>query len=337
MSGYYDANEWRRHTREVEQRILQKTAEYGRPQESEHRWASRENRQDDAELPPVFQHPDPNSYDPQTATFEIRVPAQRPQSVDRRQARFRDTHIYGPPPPPPPRLYNQLGTADGQQLSAPPRAILLDQTALNQGIRREAPPEPTYGDQFPTHPEPQYADANELAPRTRMIQTPYGPMPARSAALSNGLSPRAAERAARRTQGASRPMLTSTLSQPPPPYPPTRAQTSPSLLPDDLSAQAPPLTAAQKKRLRKKRAKLAQQSQNGHAETALAVRPTPNLSPQQVRAQCGDESIAMLRNGGQLRLVCVLNPWPHIGQPHMMQLQSEDGTEVFVGWWRKGE
>ncbi len=177
--------------------------------------------------------------------------------------------------------------------------------------------------------------------RTRTVMTPNGPMAVPAQAQGTGLSPRAQERAVRRQQmlagqGAVRPQ---------PPLLPADLEPSLEHYPNNPVAMGPPsqLTPAQKKRLRKKRAKLGQQTVSASNQVAApqpttnGVHPTPGLAPTQQRKECAHETIAHLRNGYAFRLICTQSPWPHIGQPHMMRLQSEDGSEIFVGWWKDGE
>jgi hypothetical protein len=119
----------------------------------------------------------------------------------------------------------------------------------------------------------------------------------------------------------------------------------------------PTLTASQKKRLRKKKAKeRGSQSRpapyplqqdmntNGHAPDFPAEiwpEPNPEASPQ---TECNREAIVRFydprtQKHVEHRLVCPLKPFPHPNQPHLLQVPSalDDGTEIFVGWWGKDE
>jgi hypothetical protein len=134
-----------------------------------------------------------------------------------------------------------------------------------------------------------------------------------------------------------------------------------------------PLTISQKKRLRKKKAKERsasarpapyplQQDQrpqpepyhpdtNGHVPNfqediwptpaPFPVEPTPEALQQ---TQCDQEAIMRIYDPKQQRhiehrLVCPLKPFPHPGQPHLLQVPSalDDGTEIFIGWWHADE
>jgi hypothetical protein len=139
-------------------------------------------------------------------------------------------------------------------------------------------------------------------------------------------------------------------------------------LPPPLYEAAPSLTltASQKKRLRKKKAKerINQQARpapfplqqdqypqpepyypdtNGHApniqEEIWPIPPEPNPEAS-TQTECSREAIVRFYDPRtqrhiEHRLQCPLKPFPHPGQPHLLQLPSalDDGTEIFIGWY----
>ena len=331
MSFYVDAQEQRHKARLAEQRLLEH-AERRLPRPGHQ--ASED--EEITTLPPVFRKE--GSYD-----------GSRETSLDRRAARFRDTHLYGPPPPPP------TPPGDVPRLLPPPR-FLVPQHIANAGVTndpryavRSQPsrvlqtPATVYTQEQPfgyqtNEPEP-YQRVRALAPpppeddeieseptpRYRVTPqglVPYGPLPTAEVSWSNEFLP--ADRVTH------------------------------VLIPPDIEEHLQPLTPSQKKRLRRKRSKEQRGSQpprpapyplpqdasptNGHAPPLLAP-PEPLLPAQ--RAACGAEVLVTLRHAGTpilFRFLCPLTPWPHPGQPHMVKLDPvQDGTEIFLGWWHPGE
>ena len=323
MSFYVDANEQRQKARWAEQRLQEHTA-LRQPRRGPALEADLDPSTPESALPPVFR------------THEGYANAREP-SVDRRAARFRDTHIYGPPPPPPAR-------ADDIQRVLPPKRWLVPQDVANMGITND----PRYAVQ-PT-PTPEYtAIAHRFTDDPPPPPSTEGGIPA--------LQP-----------------FTPAL----PPTPAHIPQEIQELVGQHLGLTLPPdppvptggLTPSQKKRLRRKKAKLARttppspapyplpQDRNGGPHVARAPSttnghtptPTPALVEPTVpdaplpRRACGHEVVVQLRVQGLAvhhRLVCPLSPWPHPGQPHLLKLdpapEQPDGTEIFVGWWGPGE
>lgn len=242
-------------------------------------------------LPPVFHTPDGGWQHA------------RETSADKRNARFRDTHLYGPPPPKP-------ALADeAPRVLLPPR-FLVPQELANQGIVDD----------------PRYAV--NAGPQPTYPTTAVAPYPYQEAAPEFWIPPDV------EAQMVSR--------MPPPAYP-----------------VGPPaqvvLTPSQKKRLRRKQAKERRGGADGRGPSPAPYplpadrqrlgatdppRPDPTVAA--LPQSCGHEALVMLPYQGQFithRLRCPLTPYPHPNQPHLLQLQSatDDGTEIFVGWWGPGE
>jgi hypothetical protein len=116
VSSYLvDADDQRQKARRAEQRLLEHDATRvprrgAPPPDSE--------EQEISNLPPVFVRPDSGPV------------YSRETSLDRRSARFRDTHLYGPPPPPP------VSPDEVPRLLAPAR-FLVPQELANQGVTND--------------------------------------------------------------------------------------------------------------------------------------------------------------------------------------------------------
>jgi hypothetical protein len=249
-----------------------------------------------------FVVPDPDTNQPQIV--------QRAPSALKRAARFRD----GLPPPPLPQPESAY-----PQYTPPPRAQLLDQRLVDQGITRPFRP-----GQRP-QPQPQ--------------ASPPASYP------EHGLfRPDAGGRLLDRTVYAAPPQAVPVAS--------SSYELRMELVPADLEEQEAPLSPSQKKRRRRQKAQAAKrgapfplpqdQPLAATPQTTKArangVRPTPG----QERAPrvCGDEELAETRPGGPLiRLRCGITQLPHTGQAHIMKLEAAGGspTDIFIGWWRAGE
>jgi hypothetical protein len=234
--------------------------------------------------------------------------------ADRRAARFRDTHLYGPPPPLPPRI-SELDPETGQLLPSSPsyrraHATLIPQADFDQGLRRPRPP--------------AFAAARARREQRNAPLAPRRAPPPQPMFMPEDI------------------MQHATTSEP-------QATLSPATLPpatSEMDSFPPLLTPSQKKRLRKKRAK-QRDAQQGYPQSApqapytngqmgsLAVEPTP-LPPhtQAPPHTCPAEEIVLVGRA-QFRVVCELSPWPHPNQPHMMQAAclSDTLATIFIGWW----
>ena len=348
VSFYVDANEQRARAREAERRLIEhsqvRTPKPVSPPSDEEEITS---------LPPVFRR-------------EYGYEHTRDTSAEKRNARFRDQHLYGPPPPPP--------NPDGTPRVLPPRRFLVPQELANQGVvndRRYAVPV--------EQPAPVYAEPHTGMPPTQayppMTTTAQPRFPADPLARVEQWLPDDDASQARfkmTPQG-----IVPNTTRPPDPREYTQQMPAPSLplpveaLPREMQDRlvgyaeqegygdprmTAPLTPSQKKRLRRKKNRGAripspppfplqvdQQrvTPNGHAATTLPPpEPNPNLDPG--RSFCGHEALVKFRQRGQeivQRLVCPLRPFPHPNQPHLLHLESasDDGVQIFVGWWEPEE
>lgn len=105
-----------------------------------------------------------------------------------------------------------------------------------------------------------------------------------------------------------------------------------------VPAEVVPLSPSQKKRLRRKRKREAVRiSQNGHRHDDLpsAYPEEPDYPPTQ--QYCDAQVPIRLPDGSTHLITCPLTPFPHPGQPHLVQLQTIDGATAFVGFWMPGE
>jgi hypothetical protein len=112
--------------------------------------------------------------------------------------------------------------------------------------------------------------------------------------------------------------------------------------PEPLSPAHATLTPSQKKRLRRKRAAAARSQapfplpQDDPRTNQNGVHPTPGR--EHLPTLCPDEVLAEASYQGQkitLRFKCIVDVWPHTGQPHMLRLASPDpDAQVFAGWWK---
>jgi hypothetical protein len=289
--AYRDSSEQRERARRATQ-VFQDHAQrfHGRPPESEHRWARNEWQTPEEQAPAMsFVVPDPD-----TGASQI---VQRAPSALKRAARFRD----GLPPPPLPQPESAY-----PQYTPPPRAQLLDQALVDQGITQPFRPKPTL---------------QQATSALRAQATEHG-------VFNTGTDARMIER----VQFAQPVQYRQSSS--PGPHP---------LIPDDLVAQAsqPPLSPSQKKRLRRQKAAAAKRGapfplpqdqpltatpqqtkprQNG-------VHPTPGL--ENAPRVCGDEELAETRPGGPIiRLRCGITQPPHTGQAHIMKLEAANGSQT---------
>jgi hypothetical protein len=305
--AYRDSSEQRERARRATQ-VFTEHAErfHGRPQESEHRWARDQWSTPEEQAPAMsFVVPDPDTNQPQIV--------QRTPSALKRAARFRD----GLPPPPLPQPASAY-----PQYTPPPRAQLLDQRLVDQGITRPFQP-----------------------PGVRRAEGPRRlPLSAPSPSYEQGVFDTGVDaRMIERVQFAQPVQY----SAAPGPYP---------LIPDDLEGPTndAPLSPSQKKRRRRQKAQAAKrgapfplpqdQPLAATPQTTKArshtngVRPTPGLEA--APRVCGDEELAETRPGGPLiRLRCGITQLPHTGQAHIMKLEAANGsqTDIFIGWWRAGE
>jgi hypothetical protein len=240
-----------------------------------------------------FVVPNPDTNQPQIV--------QRAPSALKRAARFRD----GLPPPPLPQPESAY-----PQYTPPPRAQLLDQRLVDQGITqpfRPGNPAPYRQDRPVPYAQASaefrngYAQAEQAAVRIPPLIPSPGPLipddlegPTNDAPLSPSQKKRRRrQKAAAAKRGA--------------PFP----------LPQDQPLAATPQTTKART--------------NG-------VRPTPGLEA--APRVCGDEELAETRPGGPLiRLRCGITQLPHTGQAHIMKLEAAGGssTVIFIGWWRAGE
>lgn len=339
---YRDPGEQRQAARWAEQRLIEHTAHYHQPRPGS------PDPDESHSLPPVFR-------------VEGQWSNSRDTSIERRNARFRDTHLYGPPPPPP-TSPNEIPRA------LRPMTFLVPQEVANQGITNDiryavpsAPMPPSLPPEYsligapppsriPQAYDPQWSidEPEERSPRYRM--TPQGIAP---------------------TQPQPQPQ-----PQPSPPQAPPFELLPPDVQQVLMTAHGqsyPPaslpssqrLTYSQKKRLRRKKNKAASQprpapypleqdrqdrpysphsptqsDQNGHSNLQVPAppEPDPNIS---TRPACDHEvQVVLFANGIRTpyRFRCPLSPWPHPGQPHLLKLEASDpNTEVFIGWWGPGE
>lgn len=322
MSFYVDADDQRARARRTEHvfhehnaRREQKLREQGQRVD----WRAVDDPANN--LPPVFLDPTSGEYS-----------HARDPSGDRRNARFRDQHIYGPPPPLPAR-YND--PEFGVPRVLPPQKFLVPQQVADQGITND----PRYRVLSPPHPMPQVPPNPSPYPYPQPHGYPPPPPPASPAAFL--LPPEVAMQV----------------------YQNQRQQYPPVDTSYEQDAGTASLTPSQKKRLRKKRAKLARTAQttpappgpvsvpahertNGHAPQAHALPsfspPAPDPRYSEQRRTCSHEVIVALPYQGQWvshRFVCPLSPFPHPGQPHLLRLQDAQGgdTDIFVGWWEPDE
>ena len=325
MSFYVDAAEQRAKARRAEA-ILQEHSQTRVPRPPSRSYSEYEEEERSA-LPPVFKR-------------EHGYEHARETSVDKRAARFRDTHLYGPPPPPP-------VSPDAIPRMLPPQRFLVPQELANQGVVNDARfaitenayPSPTDAQRV-AYPPPPLEPLAPLAPPIPRMSRPYEEdddrdMPPQYVRTPAGIAPNPA------------------YGLPPSPAP------MQGWIPPEIAAQigqpmTTDLTPSQKKRLRRKRAKqnrgdrgpsLApypleidqQSSMNGHA-----MLPPPFPSNTVGQTACDHEVILTLRAQGipqQFRFVCPLSPFPHPGQPHLVKLDTIEpaGTELFIGWWGPGE
>jgi len=352
VTFYVDQADQREKARRAEQALLwhseNRTPRPVAPLDDEHERSS---------LPPVFQKGPAGQGQWEYA---------RETSVDKRSARFRDTHLYGPPPPPPvapdqiPRLL-------------PPPKFLVPQELADRGVTNDpryavradprygptpSPTGPPLDPQSPQEPDPNFDPLQRVyqeippdyeAETPRYRQTPQGlgaafvpnPAPPRRLAYPQAIIP--PEVLAQMHDGRV-PLLPAY-----PPGPPAHREP-----PQDL-------TPSQKKRLRRKRAKEAKGSRppspapfplpqdaadmRAPAPSPLSQNGQPPIEPAHIpetRPYCGHEALAVFKHGGMEfthRLVCPLTPWPHPNQPHLLKIPSgqDDGTEIFVGWWGRDE
>lgn len=217
---------------------------------------------------------------------------------DKYAARFRD----GLPPPPPPQRITGDVLADPR--SRPPRR-LIPQEEIDQGR----------GDRSPQQRQPAPIPPQALTP----------PPSYDEAALSWDRAFPDAEYTAYLV----------------PPFEDVMQQ------PEQLSTAA--LSPSQKKRLRRKKAKLRSR-ENGAAPFPLKIdqpkipiqidyRQYPEEPPHPpVQTRCDAEVMLQMPDGTLHTLLCPLTPFPHPGQPHLVQLASPTPqTDVFVGFWLPGE
>jgi hypothetical protein len=120
-----------------------------------------------------------------------------------------------------------------------------------------------------------------------------------------------------------------------------------SLLPEPTSGLSP----SQKKRLRRKKKKLGTSAprpapyplQVDQSRPASILPPTNGAvhpsHPEVRQTACDAEVLVQMPDGSVHRVRCPLTPFPHPNQPHLVQLRSatNDGTEIFLGFWMAGE
>jgi hypothetical protein len=285
--AYRDSSEQRERARRAAQVFTEHAQRFhSRPAESEHRWARDQWSTPEEQAPAMsFVVPDPDTNQPQIV--------QRAPSALKRAARFRD----GLPPPPLPQPESAY-----PQYTPPPRAQLLDQQLVDQGVTQPfRPGQPrVQGRSRPTPPlsyeQSVYSPAVPYAERVTPSLIPPD-LEEQEAPLSPSQKKR---RRRQKAQAAKRGA----------PFP----------LPADQPLRATPQQQTQ-----------SPTRQNG-------VHPTPGL--ENAPRVCGDETLAETRPGGPaIRLRCGITQLPHTGQAHIMKLNdvSNTGTDIFVGWWRAGE
>lgn len=302
MAFYVDASDQREKARRAEQQLLEHTARRVPKQ------VPVPSEEDEiTTLPPVFKRENGYEYTRET-------------SLDKRAARFRDTHLYGPPPPPP-------VSPDAVPRVLPPKRFLVPQELANQGITND--------------------------PRYAVPSIPVEPVQPHAYAVPNGV-PNSIVEAPQRILGYE-----SEHTWPTGPYAdsvPQHARRVP--LPDAvvstlLEATGQPLSPSQKKRLRKKRAKAArrgsaapfplaidQPARSPGASGASVSAPPPVPDPAVTQTMCEARVAVVLPDGTVHQAVCPLKPFPHPNQPHMVELRpapENEGTAVFLGWWHPGE
>jgi hypothetical protein len=147
--AYRDSSEQREKARRATQVLLEHSQRhYGPPQESEYRWARSQWSTPEEQAPAQsFVVPDPDTNQPQIV--------QRAPSALKRAARFRD----GLPPPPLPQPASAY-----PQYTPPPRAQLLDQRLVDQGITQPFRPKPSVQRVTSALREQAYRPAPSLQP-----------------------------------------------------------------------------------------------------------------------------------------------------------------------------
>jgi hypothetical protein len=287
VAFYRDSDTQRERARRATQ-VFQEHAQrfHSRPAESEHRWARDQWSTPEEQAPAMsFVVPDPDTNQPQIVQ---RAPS---TSTQRRSARFRD----GLPPPPLPQPESAY-----PQYTPPPRAQLLDQALVDQGITQ--PFRPAQGVVRPsrTSIRNSFQGASELQP----VPTP-GPRPLIPDDLEAQEAPLSPSQKKRRRRAKAQ----------------AAKRGAPFPLPVDQPLRATPQQTRPQPQAR----------QNG-------VHPTPGL--ENAPRVCGDEELAETRPGGPIiRLRCGITQLPHTGQAHIMKLEAANGssTDIFIGWWRAGE
>jgi hypothetical protein len=96
------------------------------------------------------------------------------------------------------------------------------------------------------------------------------------------------------------------------------------------------LSPSQKRRERRKKSRGVPyplpQDQEPAWEPVEPTNPTATVSP-----TC-DTKARLMVAGHEVVLVCLMTPWPHPNQPHLVRLEpTEDATDVFIGWFGPGE
>jgi hypothetical protein len=337
VSFYIDSNEQREKARRAEARLLEHSVV--RPQRHTPVW---DEPAEISALPPVFR-------------VDGRYPGGRETSVEKRDARFRDTHLYGPPPPPPVH-------PDEIQRLVPPTKFLVPQHLADRGLTND----PRYA---VNDPQAYAISPNSIPPAPSPPSSP-SPVPFDSLdplqRVEQWLPPDDDEYRPRyrMTPNGFAPILGDPL---PAATPAVSSSFVPFAIPPEVQAQmGSTRTGSQKRRQRRKEKKRAangasrpapfplqidQQvptpTQNGHAPTPArdsgpppTLPPPPEPDPQITQTQCDAIVRVIMPNGSQVGLRCPLRPFPHPNQPHLVQLEPAPGyedTSIFIGWWNPGE
>ena len=215
--------------------------------------------------------------------------------------------------------------------------------------------QPDYEDHVPSTAPDKYAARfrDGLPPPTPPALRDQPPRPVRRLIPQQELDARHAPREIRRTSRAD-------LARDPVPDPvPDMRWTNQFPEADRMMATTPlvpdftqPLTKSQKKRRRRKRKQQETgetggiTSPNGHdhdPDTLPLPSPLPPYpdepppSSYPIQTRCDAILLIKLPDGSTHEIICPLTPFPHPGQPHLLQLQTEPGATAFVGFWLEGE
>lgn len=247
---------------------------------------------------------DPRRSLPPVFRKDGEIQTSRDTSLERRASRFRD----GLPPPPMPVHPDEV-----PRLLPPQGMQLMDQALFDQGIVVPTASintnhfAPSYPDQ-PVTPEPKLYPP----PASTLVPSPLASPP---------------------------------ISSPIPPQ-----------IPMDIQQEIT-LSESQKKRRRRKKNReerrlsspapypLPVDVQSFPASTATVPKnwgpPSPTY-PEMTQTACDAECLVQMPNGSVHRLRCPLKPFPHPGQPHLVELRdggtsARGHTQIFMGFYLPGD